>query len=417
MSNALAIAGVTAVLEYCFNQVYQSPGSALSGVTISALAPDIIQASITAAAGPQLQVNLFMHQVTPNAAWRNVGMPSLGPDGSTRLANQPLALDLHYLLTAYSNDEMIAEALLGYAVMMLHENPILPRALIQTALNGVPHTNPLWSFMATTGLADQIEMIKITPSVLGREEMAWLWTALKADYRPTFPFQVSVVLIEPSTPFSFALPVLRRNITVQPGPPPQLLTVSAPIHQSASAPGDVVTLTGETLANASLVVLSNPKLGINYPPFAPATVGDTTVTFKVPDDPANFPAGVYNLSLRFLDTGGNVTASTNILPLLVAPVVLPFTAGAAVANALGTMVTLKCKPNVWPSQSASLALAGTAEPLSTTLTASSGTLTFQFPKLAPGQYLAQMQVDGVSSQIGVQWTPWPPVFTGTKLTV
>ena len=54
-------------------------------------------------------------------------------------------------------------------------------------------------------------MIKITPATLGREEMAWLWTALKADYRPTFPFQVSVVLLQPQQNTSLALPVLRRH--------------------------------------------------------------------------------------------------------------------------------------------------------------------------------------------------------------
>ena len=53
-------------------------------------------------------------------------------------------------------------------------------------LTNVTHTNPLWNALASTGLADQIEMIKLTPSTLGREEMAWVWTALKADYRPTY---------------------------------------------------------------------------------------------------------------------------------------------------------------------------------------------------------------------------------------
>ncbi len=45
------------------------------------------------------------------------------------------------------------------------------------------------------GIGDQAELLKITPESLGREEMAWLWTALKADYRLTFPFKVSVALL------------------------------------------------------------------------------------------------------------------------------------------------------------------------------------------------------------------------------
>ena len=415
MSNALAISGVTAVLQYCLNLVYNSPTSVLSSVLVTAIAPDIIQHNLATGSTP-LQANLFLHQVTPNGSWRNIGMPSVGPDGGTRLHSPPLALDLHYLLTAYASEDTQAEALLGYAILMLHENPILPRSLIRNALSAVPHTNPLWDSLATTGLADQIETIKIAPAPLGREEMAWLWTALKADYRPTFPFQVSVVLIEPQVPISFALPVLSRNLVVQAGLPAQLLAAQPPTGQSAAVPGDQVTITGESLNGASQVVLTNPRLGIVYPPFAPATVSDTVVTFTVPDDPANFPAGVYNLSLLFLASGGVVVGSTNILALPVAPSILPFAPGAVVANAAGTLVTLTCKPQVLPNQSVSLALAGTSVP-APIFDAPTDTFAFQFPTLAAGAYLARLQVDGVESPIQVQWTPPPPVFIGPKLTV
>ena len=89
MSNALAISGVTAVLQYYLTQVYGST-SALAGVTVTAQAPDIVALS-QAGNAPPLQVNLFMHQVTPNPAWRNANLPSLGADGATRLKNPLLA--------------------------------------------------------------------------------------------------------------------------------------------------------------------------------------------------------------------------------------------------------------------------------------------------------------------------------------
>jgi hypothetical protein len=168
-----------------------------------------------------------MHQVMHNPAWRNVDLPSLGADGKTRLTSPPLALDLHYLLTVYATDFWQAEALLGYALMMLHENPVLVRSDISNALQALstppePYPgNPLTPFLGSSGLADQVEMIKITPETLGREEMAWLWTALKADYRPTYPFQVSVVLMQPQRQTTAALPVLRRRVSsaAQPGEP------------------------------------------------------------------------------------------------------------------------------------------------------------------------------------------------------
>ena len=142
MSDPLALAGVTAVVQYWLNQVVNGPSSQLPTVVVSALAPDLIQSNISAGK-PHLQINVFMHQVTANAAWRNVDLPSLAADGSTRLASPPLALDLHYLLTCYAVEDTEAEALLGYAILMLHETPVFARPDIRTALNNVPGSNPL----------------------------------------------------------------------------------------------------------------------------------------------------------------------------------------------------------------------------------------------------------------------------------
>src|SRR5260370_14787031 len=104
-----------------------------------------------------------MHQVTHNPAWRNADMPSMSMDGGKRLQNPPLALNLHYLLTAYGSNDWQAEALLGYALMMLHEAPVLTRQDVLSALQiltGPPRTfpgNPLTPHLAGSGLAEQIE--------------------------------------------------------------------------------------------------------------------------------------------------------------------------------------------------------------------------------------------------------------------
>jgi hypothetical protein len=413
MSNALAISGVTAVLQYFLNIVYNDPSTHVGGsVTVSAIAPDIVQHNLGRGASTQLQVNVFMHQVTQNAAWRNVDRPSLDPDGNTRLKNPPLALDLHYLLTAYASEDTQAEALLGYALLMMHENPVLPRAQISAALAHLPVSNPLQSVLSLSGLADQIEMIKLAPATLGREEMAWLWTALKADFRPTFAFDVSVVLMQNPLASSFAFPVLSRNIDVQPLTPPQLLEVQPPAHQTAAAPGDTVTVTGEFLSGASLVALTNQRLGIQYPPFAPSSVTAATVVFTVPNDPAKLPAGVYNLSLLFTNAGGQVIASTSSLPLALAPTIL----ASPPPSVVGTLVTIGCAPNVLPNQSVSLALGANAVPAQP-LDSPAASLSFQFPTLSPGSYLARLRVDGVGSPVSVDWTATPPAFTGPFITV
>jgi hypothetical protein len=249
MSNALAIAGTSAVLYQILNNVFAS--TTFGSVTVTALAPDIVQSSQNSV--PALQVNLFLHQVTPNPGWRNVDLPSVSADGKSRLRNQPLALDLHYLLTAYGRENFEAEALLGYAVQALHQTPVLARGDIQTALNPPPSAgnSTLNGSLDLAGLADQVEMLKVTPATLGREEMAWLWTALKADYRPTFPFQVTVVLIQAESPTNAPLPVATRSIVAQASLLPSIVAVTPPSGKSAASLGDSVTVSGTGLGNAT----------------------------------------------------------------------------------------------------------------------------------------------------------------------
>ncbi|MGH9652657.1 MAG: DUF4255 domain-containing protein, partial [Bryobacteraceae bacterium] len=350
MSSALAIAGVSAVLQYYLTNLY-TPLTALFGgtVNVSAKAPDIVQEAFTAGS-PENQVNLFLHQVTHNMGWRNQDQPSAGPDGMTRLSNPPLALDLHYLLTAYGSEDSQAEALLGFALLMLHENPVLTRHDIGYALSHLP-TNPLSTSLGAVGLADQIEMLKITPSTLGREEMAWLWTALKADYRPTFPFQVSVVLIEPQNPAIAPLPVLLRQITVEPDltPFPNIIAVVPPGGQPAAALGDPVTVTGSHLLNATGVVLNNSLRGIQQtqPLLSPAA--NTSLQFQPPNLNASgeLAAGIYDLSVQVpIATGPTVT---NSLPFAIRPSIDTWAPGGPIASG-NTTVTVPCSPFLRPGQ-------------------------------------------------------------------
>lgn len=130
MSTALAIAGVTAVLRDLLNDGlinHNISGLLGSSVTVSVQAPDRV---VTGSTPEASQLNLFMYMVTPNLGWRNEGLPGRDGSGRTRLTNPPLALDLHYLLSAYSGADLHAEILLGYAMQLLHETPVLTREAI-----------------------------------------------------------------------------------------------------------------------------------------------------------------------------------------------------------------------------------------------------------------------------------------------
>jgi uncharacterized protein DUF4255 len=426
MSNPLAISAVSAVLQYWLTQVFgNSP--VLSSVVVSAKAPDILQTEITAAAGPQLRVNVFLHQVTHNAAWRNVELPSLAADGTTRLSSPPLALDLHYLMTAYGTDDWEAEALLGYAVLMLHDNPVFARADIATALQNLPAAQSLSAALTTTGLADQIEMLKVTPETLGREEIAWIWSALKADYRPSYPFLVSLVTIKSPALTLSALPVLQRQVSAQPGLAtglPTLTAVVPPDGQPAAQLGDTVTVSGAALTGSASVLLTHARLGSSQT--LPATVAPSgaSLQFTVPDpalpppqpDPADLPAGLYTLSATF-SAGGQSTVS-NSLPMSIAATIDATWAPGPLAQGSQVAVSVPCVPYLRPGQEVALLIGGQQAPADpfTTPTRSPSFTFATLQSTAGAAVPVRLRVDGIDSPI-LDLTATPASFTGPTVTV
>ena len=202
MSSRLAIGAVSAVLRNLLDDAMINVNPDLgTTVDVSAVAPDTIDLENDQAA-PRL--NLFLYQVTPNSGWRNAALPSRNGVGD-RLTNVPLALDLHYLVTAYGRSDFHAEILLGYAMHVLHERPWLDRASIREALNpggslDLSMFPPAIQALSRSDLADQVEAIKIVPEALGTDELSKLWSAIKSDYRPSAAYRVSVVLIEAARP-------------------------------------------------------------------------------------------------------------------------------------------------------------------------------------------------------------------------
>lgn len=424
MSSALGISAVTAVLETLLNGVY-NPGAGLGTITVSAVAPDIVQTALGSGAEAQLQVNLFLHQVTLNAAWRNIGLPSLGADGSSVLKNRPVALDLHYLLTAYASQNCLAEALLGYAVQFLLETPVIPRDQIRNTMtlkrlksNPAIPSGLVTAGLASSGLADQIELIKITPATLGREEMAWLWTALKADYRPTFPFQASVVLIQDQKPLLSALPVLDHRVSAQPSvlsPLPTLTGVTPKNNQPAALLGDQVTVQGHNLTGVTSVLLENSRLGVEQPITALSNAGESSFQFTVNIAASALPAGVYTLSAQA--PSGPDVVNTNSLPLAIAPAITVWPASITPDAQGNANVKITCSPDVWPGQQVYLLIGSRAAPADA-FTTPSNTPSFTFSSLTPTATPVplRLRVDGIDSPI-IDMTASPPTFTGPSIKV
>lgn len=432
MSNALALAAVTAVLKDLMDNGlvdHQVTDTLGAGVTVSSLPPDAVPLEGTDAVP---RINLFLHQVTPNAAWRNVDLPSRDGRGA-RTGNPPLALDLHYLLSAYGFDELQAEVLLGYALQLLHETPVLARAQIRAALTPSPVNAGLlptiFQALRSADLAEQVELLKITPVTMGGEEMSRLWSALQARYRPTVAFQVSVVLIQPQRPARAAMPVLTRGeldrgVAVTPGlvpPYPTLETLHAPVHETPSVLrlGDNIDATGHHLGGtARELLLRNDRFGIEQPVALADSNDDAAFSFVLPALPAALPVGVYRAELRVTRPGELRPRSSNALPVAIAPAITSFPP-LAMARSAGNVLslTLACTPAVRVGQAVSLLMDG-REAAALPFNANTSQLSFEFADAPPagGTPLLRLKVDGIES-VAVDRSARPPVFFNHRITL
>jgi hypothetical protein len=204
MSSALSLASVTALLKSLLENGLATAGvtSKLGGdATVSALPPD----RVTSGADEKAQLNVYLYHITPHNAMRNTTPSSSGQNG-----HRPLALELHYLLTAYGSQDYQTEILLGHALQLLHETPVLERERIRSSLNALSHTRDRrvipapQASLAQSPLADQVDKITITPEFLSTEEISKLWSALQAKYRPSATYKVSAVFIDGDGPATSA---------------------------------------------------------------------------------------------------------------------------------------------------------------------------------------------------------------------
>lgn len=435
MSSALAIAGVTAVLRDLLNDGlinHNVSGVLGSTVTVSVLPPDRV---LTAGTSEVSQLNLFLHQITPNTGWRNEGLPSRDGAGRQRLSNPPLALDLHYLLSAYTGGDLHAEILLGYAMQLLHETPVLTREAIATALSPSPGVGtalpPALRALADSGLERQIEQIKITPEYLGTEEISKLWTATQSHFRPTAAYMASVVLIESTRPAVSALPVLSRGpadvvtgrdrgVVVSPDlvPPfPMLERVAPDGGQPVARLGEVVDLVGHHLDGANReVVLANDRFAIEETVAAAATGGPTLVQFTIPvARAADFPVGAYRAAARMIRPGETDPRETNRLAMTLAPHLtgLPM---VVVRDGAGTAsFTVTFHPALRAGQSVTLLL-GTRGFAPAPFTPPVTSLNFVIEDAPVGNHLARLRIDGIESPI-IDVGSSPPAFLPQRIEI
>jgi hypothetical protein len=265
MSDFRAISGVSETLQTLLLDRMELPDGVTAtpvtlGPPVSPKDPEPQQES------PRL--NLFLYRVTENGFLRNQEIADQGSAGA--YGHPPLSLNLHYLLTPYGNvkrndggtppvfDDMVAQRLLGSAMRVLHDVPVVTDGLTTVRA-------PSGQTILHVSLRGEVERVKLTIEPLSLEDITKVWTALTLRYRLSTAYVASVVRIESRRPRRFPRPVGQPASTTTPplpgdppgpGPTVHVLTIQTP------------TITGVTVRRPGQV---------DEQPFPYARIGDTLV--------------------------------------------------------------------------------------------------------------------------------------------
>ncbi len=401
MSNSLAITAVTMTLQSLLEREFSAPiqlqpDQDLSGTRISARPLDKARDTFTGN-----QINLFLFHTTLNAALRNMDMPLQTKPGER--GQPPLALNLSYMITAYGKDgqdpELFSHRLLGRAMSVMHDNPLLNPTDIHAATQAQ---------LPDSDLHEQIEHVRITPASLSLEELSKLWATFQTQYRISAVYHIAVVLIESTRRARAALPVLKRGpqdrgaaVVGDPTPPfPTLEGIFRVRRQPGILLGDTLLLRGHHLDGVDAIVrFASPRLEVvnQVEPEEGGTASELAV--KLPDpnlDPSvavAWPAGFQTVALSVVRDGKRQTS--NELPIALVPqIVVPENAVPSVDGKL--FVTVTCVPQVWPEQRVAL-LVGAREIPAARRDDRTDTLEFEVTGIAAGTYVVRLRVDGVDS--------------------
>lgn len=425
MSNALAIAATTLTLRNLLDGVATADYSGLPNDTrptaqieLTTLPLDRVREA------SRNRLNLFLYRTEVNGAWSNMDLPRRVRTGEA--GSPPLALNLFYIVTAYAeNDsELIGQVLLGTAMRILHDHPVLSRAEIRDAL-------------ALSELDSQFERLRITPMPVSIDELSKLWAGFQSEYRLSAEYQVTVVLIDSERPLRAALPVLRRGgqdrgPQVLAAPAPTLLEIQEffdpdlpqrpPRGKPAAELGDVLVLGGTHFGSDEMIARfqhSRLDAPVTRPLGAERTDIEVQVALPEATDagvPAAWPPGFYTVELEVHRPDAPLW-TTNRLSFGLAPTITGLAPDSRGVGAQPFDLTITCHPQVMAAQRATLLLGDREiEPTSVTTPPNPDaetTLVFAISGFAQGAYVARLRVDGADS-IPIDFSASLPQFDANQ---
>jgi hypothetical protein len=408
VSNSLAIATVTAVMRNWLQAEIRALPTDVSGGT------DIgVTTARPSAAGtglPKQGVNLYLYQVTPNAALRNQDLPARRADGGIVMRPQ-MALDLHYLISFYGDDNKgEPQRLLGIVLRLLHTWPVLTQDAIRKFIASIPVGDP-FVFLKTSNLPEAFERIRFTPAQISLDELSKIWSIFfQTSYALSTVYRGSVVIVEGEESAQPAPPVRSRAVVAIAASPPVVDRVaSAGASSQPIVAGSALEVRGRALrGDATSVLVDNVEA-----PLLPADVRADEIVLALP---AATLAGAHALQVVHKIFLGSPPAphrgvESNVALFLVHPVVLSaVTSGVSATTPHSGTLTVTTSPPVGRGQRAIVYLdhVDAAQPRSVELVVasrpesapvSSPTLEVPFARVASGTYSVRLQIDGAPNVI------------------
>lgn len=384
MTRHRTVAAITAA----FGQIVeQAAAAAVGNAGVYFARPDT--------AGIEPKVYIYLYQVTPNAAGRNLDLPVRSSDGIAR--QRPfVALDLHYLLTFVGDERKLEpQKILGSVVSTMHSRPLLSPEAIRKARPSI--NEPIL-------IGDDLEVpivdVRFTPLGLSLEDLSKVWSVFfQTPYALSVVYRASMALVEADIPILPPLPAQR--------PRAESGFLSHPeIAQVISSEGQYQPITADTTLVITGVRLRGEQtlVRIAGSDVEPGQATASRITLPVPA--AAHVVGLHSVRIvhRSWDAAPD-DAANEIQSNMASFVLHPRVTGAALA---GAILSVDVMPATRQGQRAEVLLdqLGVEKPAAhqlecPALVDAASILQIDLTGVGPGIYAVRVRVDGVTSRIEI----------------
>lgn len=198
MANVFAVRSVVSSLATTLRNAANAEGSPIRDLNfdfVPVSSGELAMDDATDNARDSDRVTLFVHRVGVNPHLRTAGR-AMQPD----MDPVPLSLDVHLLISLWTNSADDELAVLAWMMRELHQHPVLDASTLNTDAG--------WG-------AD--EVVQLIPEELSTEDMMRLWDALTPSYRLSVSYIARVVRIDPQGGGRQGPRVVATRIAVQEG--------------------------------------------------------------------------------------------------------------------------------------------------------------------------------------------------------